>query len=149
MDVFSIIWLLVVIGFVVLPAVIDKKLKKAGGLGPGGTGRPARPNRGGQWPTPSAWPQATPEQKPQSPVFQSPVREKPGVQADSSPENEGLRGIVAPVVASSSKPAAPAAVTHPVKVTSDLSGTAPAKFFVNPEDMVIYSAIMNPKFEES
>lgn len=149
MDVFSIIWLLVVIGFVVLPAVIDKKLKKAGGLGPGGAGRPARPNHGGQWPTPSAWPQTTPEQKPQSPVLQSPVREKPGTQADFSPDNEGLRGIVVPVVTSSSKPAVPAVATDPVKVTSDLSGTAPAKFFVNPKDMVIYSAIMNPKFEES
>lgn len=113
MDGFSILWILIIIGFVFVPALIDKKLKEAM--------KNVSPK------TPPVFPAAQERQERERAL-------RPSVTLPAQEEALPLEGesvIAAAAVKEKPKPPSPS-----------------KKFVVNPEYMVIYSAIMKPKFEE-
>lgn len=120
MSVFSIIWLLVVLVFVFIPSVIEKKMKEAM--------KKTLPKMPQAFSEPPVFKEtAKPEAPPCSPI----VLKKETVEKEKVLPVEGERGVAG------------------VKVKEQtLNDTPGKKFIVNPKDMVIYSAIMKPKFEE-
>lgn len=147
MDLFSIIWLIVAIVFIALPAAIDKKLKNAGRQGqnlPGGNNR--KSSNEGKWPIPSVSPQ-------NRHVIKKYISKEEPVQNDdfvwqiksvnNSPMQEGVKnkafetGTELPLEAKST--------SNQIKNNQKVSS---GKFIINSKDMIIYSSLMNPKFKE-
>ncbi|MGP1393872.1 MAG: hypothetical protein ACTTK1_07930 [Candidatus Cryptobacteroides sp.] len=149
MDLFSIIWLIVAIGFIALPAAIDKKLKNAGRQGqnlPGGNNR--KSFNQGKWPIPSISPQnrhvikkyTGKEEAIQDEDF---VRQRKSV--NNSPMQEGVKNIAKASETSTELPLEAKSASNQIKNNQKISS---GKFIINSKDMIIYSSLMNPKFKE-
>ena len=145
MDLFSIIWLVVAIVFIALPAAIDKKLKNAGRQGqnlPGGNNR--KSSNQGKWPIPSVSPQnrhvikkyTGKEEAVQDEDF---VRQRKSV--NNSPIQEGVENKET----STELPLGAKSTSNQIKNSQKVSS---GKFIINSKDMIIYSSLMNPKFKE-
>lgn len=145
MDLFSIIWLIVAIGFIALPAAIDKKLKNAGRQGqnlPGGNNR--KSSNEGKWPIPSVTPQ-------NRHVIKKYISKEEPVQNDdfvwqrksvnNSPMQEGVKNKET----STELPLEAKSTSNQIKNNQKVSS---GKFIINSKDMIIYSSLMNPKFKE-
>lgn len=145
MDLFSIIWLVVAIVFIALPAAIDKKLKNAGRQGqnlPGSNNR--KSSNQGKWPIPSVSPQnrhvikkyTGKEEAVQDEDF---VRQRKSV--NNSPIQEGVENKET----STELPLGAKSTSNQIKNSQKVSS---GKFIINSKDMIIYSSLMNPKFKE-
>ena len=145
MDLFSIIWLIVAIVFIALPAAIDKKLKNAGRQGqnlPGGNNR--KSSNEGKWPIPSVSPQ-------NRHVIKKYISKEEPVQNDdfvwqrkyvnNSPMQEGVENKET----STELPLGAKSTSNQIKNNQKVSS---GKFIINSKDMIIYSSLMNPKFKE-
>ncbi len=145
MDLFSIIWLVVAIVFIALPAAIDKKLKNAGRQGqnlPGGNNR--KSSNEGKWPIPSVTPQ-------NRHVIKKYISKEEPVQNDdfvwqrksvnNSPMQEGVKNKET----STELPLEAKSTSNQIKNNQKVSS---GKFIINSKDMIIYSSLMNPKFKE-
>lgn len=147
MDLFSIIWLVVVIGFMVAPAAIEKKLKQARNQSAGGQnnqGPVANPR--GEWPTPSAFPKR--------PSFRPEANQPANTEAGTVTISQNQPSSTAPtIVESAALPVVPLegadALNKGQKIKVGETEAEKKKFIVDPKAMIIYSAVMNPKFEES
>ncbi len=155
MDALDILWILIAAVFIVGPEFIGKKRSKSAS----GAGRkPYRqtPPDGGEFPLPFPLPEVFPEESPE-------LDEKPAsepltpVPEAAGPVSEALGRT--PVAAfERTVPAAPAQATAwaPVKAsvrTSVQAGAAPdspaaGRLKIDPKKMIIYSALMKPKFED-
>ena len=145
MDLFSIIWLVVAIVFIALPAAIDKKLKNAGRQGqnlPGSNNR--KSSNEGKWPIPSVSPQ-------NRHVIKKYISKEEPVQNDdfvwqrksvnNSPMQEGVKNKET----STELPLEAKSASNQIKNNQKISS---GKFIINSKDMIIYSSLMNPKFKE-
>ena len=145
MDLFSIIWLIVAIVFIALPAAIDKKLKNAGRQGqnlPGSNNR--KSSNQGKWPIPSVSPQ-------NRHVIKKYISKEEPVQNDdfvwqrksvnNSPMQEGVKNKET----STELPLGAKSTSNQIKNNQKISS---GKFIINSKDMIIYSSLMNPKFKE-
>lgn len=121
MSAFSIIWLLVILVFVFIPSIIEKKMKEAMNK--------TSPKTPPVFSKPPVFEETVkPEVSPLSPK----VLKKETFKEGGVLPLEGERAVAG------------------VKVKEKpLSKETKKKFIVNPKDMVIYSAIMKPKFEEN
>ena len=120
MSAFSIIWLLVVLVFVFIPSVIEKKMKEAM--------KKASPKTPPVFSEPPVFEEeAKPEFPPRSPEIlkKESFKEKAVLPVEGEKVVAGVKDKEQP-----------------------LNKEPKKKFIVNPKDMVIYSAIMKPKFEE-
>ena len=147
MDLFSIIWLVVAIVFIALPAAIDKKLKNAGRQGqnlPGSNNR--KSSNQGKWPIPSVTPQ-------NRHVIKKYISKEEPVQNDdfvwqrksvnNSPMQEGVKNKA--FETSTELPLGAKSASNQIKNNQKISS---GKFIINSKDMIIYSSLMNPKFKE-
>lgn len=161
MDLFSIIWLVVVIGFMVAPAAIEKKLKQARNQSAGGQNNQGPVvNPRGEWPTPSAFPKRPsfrPEANQPANTEAGTVTGheiKPKSYRDAKSISQNQPSSTAPtIVGSAALPVVPLegadALNKGQKIKVGETEAEKKKFIVDPKAMIIYSAVMNPKFEES
>ena len=119
MSAFSIIWLLVVLVFVFIPSVIEKRMKEA------------MKNSSPKTPQVFSEPPVFEEVKPEFPPRSPEILKKESFKEKAVLPVEGERVVAG--VKDKEQP---------------LNKEPKKKFIVNPKDMVIYSAIMKPKFEE-
>lgn len=121
MSAFSIIWLLVILVFVFIPSIIEKKMKEA-------------MNKTSS---------KTPPVFSKPPVFEETVKTEVSPLSPKVLKKETFKeGGALPLEGEKT--------VAGVKVKEKpLSKETKKKFIVNPKDMVIYSAIMKPKFEEN
>ena len=145
MDLFSIIWLVVAIVFIALPAAIDKKLKNAGRQGqnlPGSNNR--KSSNEGKWPIPSVSPQ-------NRHVIKKYISKEELVQNDDfvwqrkSVNNSPIQEGVENKETSTELPLGAKSTSNQIKNSQKVSS---GKFIINSKDMIIYSSLMNPKFKE-
>ena len=145
MDLFSIIWLVVAIVFIALPAAIDKKLKNAGRQGqnlPGSNNR--KSSNQGKWPIPSVNPQ-------NRHVIKKYIGKEEAVQNDDfvwqrkSVNKSPIQEDVENKETSTELPLGAKSTSNQIKNNQKVSS---GKFIINSKDMIIYSSLMNPKFKE-
>ena len=145
MDLFSIIWLIVAIVFIALPAAIDKKLKNAGRQGqnlPGGNNR--KSSNEGKWPIPSVSPQNRHVIKKYI-SKEEPVQNDDFVWQRKSVNNSPIQEGVENKETSTELPLGAKSTSNQIKNSQKVSS---GKFIINSKDMIIYSSLMNPKFKE-
>ena len=145
MDLFSIIWLIVAIVFIALPAAIDKKLKNAGRQGqnlPGSNNR--KSSNEGKWPIPSVSPQNRHVIKKYI-SKEEPVQNDDFVWQRKSVNNSPIQEGVENKETSTELPLGAKSTSNQIKNNQKVSS---GKFIINSKDMIIYSSLMNPKFKE-
>lgn len=145
MDLFSIIWLVVAIVFIALPAAIDKKLKNAGRQGqnlPGSNNR--KSSNEGKWPIPSVSPQNRHVIKKYI-SKEEPVQNDDFVWQRKSVNNSPIQEGVENKETSTELPFGAKSTSNQIKNSQKVSS---GKFIINSKDMIIYSSLMNPKFKE-
>lgn len=145
MDLFSIIWLVVAIVFIALPAAIDKKLKNAGRQGqnlPGSNNR--KSSNQGKWPIPSVTPQNRHVIKKYI-SKEEPVQDDDFVWQRKSVNNSPMQESVKNKETSTELPLGAKSTSNQIKNNQKISS---GKFIINSKDMIIYSSLMNPKFKE-
>lgn len=145
MDLFSIIWLVVAIVFIALPAAIDKKLKNAGRQGqnlPGSNNR--KSSNEGKWPIPSVSPQNRHVIKKYI-SKEEPVQNDDFVWQRKSVNNSPIQEGVENKETSTELPLGAKSTSNQIKNNQKVSS---GKFIINSKDMIIYSSLMNPKFKE-
>ena len=145
MDLFSIIWLVVAIIFIALPAAIDKKLKNAGRQGqnlPGSNNR--KSSNEGKWPIPSVSPQNRHVIKKYI-SKEEPVQNDDFVWQRKSVNNSPIQEGVENKETSTELPLGAKSTSNQIKNNQKVSS---GKFIINSKDMIIYSSLMNPKFKE-
>lgn len=145
MDLFSIIWLIVAIVFIALPAAIDKKLKNAGRQGqnlPGSNNR--KSSNEGKWPIPSVSPQNRHVIKKYI-SKEEPVQNDDFVWQRKSVNNSPIQEGVENKETSTELPLGAKSTSNQIKNSQKVSS---GKFIINSKDMIIYSSLMNPKFKE-
>ncbi|MGP1526499.1 MAG: hypothetical protein ACTTIA_00090 [Candidatus Cryptobacteroides sp.] len=145
MDLFSIIWLVVAIVFIALPAAIDKKLKNAGRQGqnlPGSNNR--KSSNEGKWPIPSVSPQNRHVIKKYI-SKEEPVQNDDFVWQRKSVNNSPIQEGVENKETSTELPLGAKSTSNQIKNSQKVSS---GKFIINSKDMIIYSSLMNPKFKE-
>ncbi len=145
MDLFSIIWLVVAIVFIALPAAIDKKLKNAGRQGqnlPGSNNR--KSSNEGKWPIPSVSPQNRHVIKKYI-SKEEPVQNDDFVWQRKSVNNSPIQEGVENKETSTELPLGAKSTSNQIKNNQKISS---GKFIINSKDMIIYSSLMNPKFKE-
>ena len=145
MDLFSIIWLIVAIVFIALPAAIDKKLKNAGRQGqnlPGSNNR--KSSNEGKWTIPSVSPQNRHVIKKYI-SKEEPVQNDDFVWQRKSVNNSPMQEGVENKETSTELPLGAKSTSNQIKNSQKVSS---GKFIINSKDMIIYSSLMNPKFKE-